>query len=313
MTINNSWGFNATDLDFKSTVTLVRNLIDIASKGGNYLLNVGPTAGGIIPEPEVQRLKEMGAWLKNNGEAIYGTDAGPFRQQLPWGRCTSKTSGNTTTLYLHVFDWPTTGKLLVPGLRNMTGKITSAYLLRDPRRPLGTETTAEGAIIDVPATAPDTISSTVVLRFPGKAEVEAAAILPGPDGSINLLAGTADLHGSTIQFESGAASENIGYWLRPEDWADWEIQIEWPGKFAVSASIAAPAQTSFEVSAAGQTLRCAASATGDYTVYKTADLGFLEITAPGRVRLAVHAVKEGWQPLNLKAIRLTPVAADSRK
>ena len=72
------------------TETLLHNLIDIASKGGNYLLNVGPTSEGEIPEPSVERLAAIGKWMKVNGEAIYGTTATPFTQPLAWGRCTKK-------------------------------------------------------------------------------------------------------------------------------------------------------------------------------------------------------------------------------
>jgi len=90
MTMNNTWGFKSDDNNWKSTETLVRNLIDIASKGGNYLLNVGPTAEGIIPQASVERLQQMGAWLKVNGESIYGVTASPFAY-LSWGRATVKT------------------------------------------------------------------------------------------------------------------------------------------------------------------------------------------------------------------------------
>ncbi|MFZ0828673.1 MAG: alpha-L-fucosidase [Verrucomicrobiia bacterium] len=170
MTINDTWGYKSYDTNFKSTEKLLRNLIDIASKGGNYLLNVGPDATGVIPEPEARRLQEMGAWMKVNGGAIYGTTASPFKQQLAWGRCTKKESPEGTTLYLHVFDWPKDGKLAVPGLKS---QVKSAWLLADPHRPsLATESNPDGLMITVPATAPDPISSTVVVSIKGVQEIQ---------------------------------------------------------------------------------------------------------------------------------------------
>src|SRR5262249_42307979 len=145
------------------------NLVDIASKGGNYLLNVGPTSEGLIPAPSVQRLKEVGQWMKVNHEAIYATTASPFKR-LSWGRCTKTVPGDTATLFLHVFDWPADGKLLVPGLKN---KAEKAYLLSDPnRKPLGSETTSEGMTISLASTAPNPISSTVVVKVKGTLEIE---------------------------------------------------------------------------------------------------------------------------------------------
>ena len=71
MTMNDTWGFKSYDHNWKSTEDLIRKLADIVSKGGNFLLNVGPTAEGLIPEPSVARLKEIGKWLKVNGDSIY--------------------------------------------------------------------------------------------------------------------------------------------------------------------------------------------------------------------------------------------------
>jgi alpha-L-fucosidase len=159
MTMNHTWGFRASDHEWKSTEVLVRNLVDIASKGGNFLLNVGPTSEGLIPEPSVERLKEMGDWMKVNGEAIYGTSKSPLKEPPAWGRVTQKRN----TLYLHVFDWPAEGKIFVAGLH---GKIDSAKLMATGES-LKTEATAEGVMVFVPANAPDKISSTIVLKFEG--------------------------------------------------------------------------------------------------------------------------------------------------
>lgn len=109
MTINDTWGYKSGDHNWKSTTTLVRNLIDIASKGGNFLVNVGPDALGEVPQPSVERLREIGQWMDVNGEAIHGTSSSPFSDPGFDGRCTVK--GNK--LYLFVFAWPEDGVNLV--------------------------------------------------------------------------------------------------------------------------------------------------------------------------------------------------------
>ncbi|MCC6694022.1 MAG: alpha-L-fucosidase [Candidatus Hydrogenedentes bacterium] len=167
MTMNDTWGFKSYDDNWKSTETLIRNLVDIASKGGNYLLNVGPTSEGLIPDPSIQRLKEIGAWMKVNGEAIYGTTASPFTN-LPWGRCTKKLTADGGRLYLHVFTWPADGKLLVPGLKTAVSKAT---LLAAPGTTLTVETTPQGALISLPSAAPDGISSTIAVDLAGPLQV----------------------------------------------------------------------------------------------------------------------------------------------
>jgi alpha-L-fucosidase len=304
MTMNDTWGYKKSDDHWKSTQTIIRNLVDCASKGGNYLLNVGPTGEGLIPEASIRRLQETGRWLKANGEALYGTSASPFRRQLPWGRCTQKTAGAVTTLYLHVFQWPADGKLTVPGLRN---KAKTAMMLVSHEK-VATAAGEDGLILSLPPQAPDAFSSTVALRLAGPPNIEVTPIMQEADGSVTLRASEANLHGDTVKVEGSSEHDNIGYWMDSNDWVDWEFKLGAPGKFELTAETAALAAGSLEISIAGQTLRAQAPATGDYGKYVTLNLGALHLSSPGRLVLAVHPVKDGWQPVNLRAIRLEPVS-----
>lgn len=160
MTINRKWGYNKNDKLWKPSKVLIRNLIDIASKGGNYLLNVGPTGEGIIPPESAQRLKDIGDWMKVNAEAIYGSNASPFKKPA-WGRYTRKNG----KLYAHVFQWPKDGKLTITakGIQ-----VSRAYLLADKEQNLQIEHTPNGLLIYVPEKAPDTIASVVAIEYETK-------------------------------------------------------------------------------------------------------------------------------------------------
>ncbi|GAG97910.1 unnamed protein product [marine sediment metagenome] len=166
MTMNNTWGYKSYDHNWKSTEDLLRKLVDIVSKGGNYLLNVGPTAEGLIPQPSVERLRLIGGWLKVNGESIYGTSANPLGK-LPWGRCTAKPG----KLYLHVFDWPDNRQLIVPRLEN---KVKKAYLLADKtQKQLAVIRDNIGnVVIKVPEKPLDLADTVIVLEVKGNLEVK---------------------------------------------------------------------------------------------------------------------------------------------
>jgi alpha-L-fucosidase len=176
MTMNDTWGFKSFDTNFKSTETLLRNLIDISSKGGNYLLNIGPDSKGNVPGPEIERLQAMGKWLTVNGEAIYdtkptlfGSEAGAFSPTekdksgkpkfIPTWNWRSTTSADK--IYLEVFTWPT-GPL---HLDKIPRNVTSAYLLADTtHKPLKLTKSGEGLDIQLPSKALDPIATVVVLN-----------------------------------------------------------------------------------------------------------------------------------------------------
>ena len=156
MTMNDTWGFKSYDTNWKSAETIVRNLIDIASKGGNYLLNVGPTAEGEIPAASVERLAGVGRWMGVNGEAIHGTTASPFAEQLSFGRVTRKGD----RLYVSVFDWPSNGTITLP---SWGGTPKKAWLVATKANvPLKID--GAGVTLTVPGQAPDSIASVIAVE-----------------------------------------------------------------------------------------------------------------------------------------------------
>ena len=166
MTMNTTWGFNKHDLAWKSDETLIRNLVDIASKGGNYLLNIGPTGDGSVPPESVKALRAIGAWIKVNGESIYGTTANPFAK-LDWGTCTKKVTENGGTLYLHILAPPADGRLVLPGLQN---KVVGARLLGGSKLEVGSDATQ--SVVILPSNSPVATNAVVAVDFTGRLEVK---------------------------------------------------------------------------------------------------------------------------------------------
>ncbi|MBL8877480.1 MAG: alpha-L-fucosidase [Phycisphaerales bacterium] len=179
MTMNGHWGYNAADKDFKSTSDLIRKLVDIASKGGNFLLNVGPTAAGEIPPESVERLKEIGAWMRANGESIYATQAGPLLRPA-WGRCTQKPlDGGGVRLFLHVFEWPTNGALRLDGLMNED--VAACFFLADSgRKPLTTRFESAQRVIEIAGAPHDPFDTVIVLDLKQEADVSVAPTIAAP-------------------------------------------------------------------------------------------------------------------------------------
>ncbi|NPE48024.1 alpha-L-fucosidase [Sphingobacterium sp. arapr2] len=169
MTMNGTWGFRTSDHKWKSAETLIRNLVDIASKGGNYLLNVGPKPDGSFPQESIDRLATIGKWMKINSEAIYATKSSPL-QPFEWGRCTMKELGDKTLLYLTIFDWPQDGTVVLP----VKNKVLNASFLSNGKT-LKVKSQSDTIKIDVSKQAIDPVATVIKIELDGKLERDKTA------------------------------------------------------------------------------------------------------------------------------------------
>ena len=171
-TMNESFGYSRHDMKWKSEADVVRLLVDIASKGGNLLLNVGPDAKGEIPQQSVEVLEKVGDWMACYGYAIYDTKASPFSEYSFNGRCTTRYHDDgDACLYLIVFDWPKDGKLKVVGLKN---EILDVYMPqksgtpKSKRNSLPHQRDKTCLTIDIPKIEPNKIASVIAVDIKGR-------------------------------------------------------------------------------------------------------------------------------------------------
>lgn len=231
VTMNDTWGYKKNDHNWKSVTQLIRAVVEVASKGGDYLLNVGPTSEGVIPRPSVDRLHEIGKWLKINGEAVYGTGMSPFIVEPEWGVITLKPG----KMFLNVFHWPQNKKLELYGLRN---KVYKVLLLADHRELAFNQSedkTLDHQVlnINVPGKAPDSIVTVVEIDFEGDVSVN-NKIEQQPDGKIMLYGIQADLHKSSDSSQIKIDDTGILGWTAPRDWAGWDFVVTNPGTFNIA-------------------------------------------------------------------------------
>ncbi|MBL8218894.1 MAG: alpha-L-fucosidase [Bryobacterales bacterium] len=306
VTINTeSWGYNKYETEFKTPRDLIRMLVEVVSKGGNLLLNVGPMPDGRIQQEFVTRLNAMGEWMKVNSEAIYGTTASPFARLPFFGRATAK--GNV--LYLHVFQWPQDRRLRVPGLKNL---VQSARLLADGKSNLRTSRDGADLIVELPASAPDEVASVVALTLDGAPVVEPYVIRPDEKGVIRLGVESAEIE---TRFEQRAKKENaLGHvfltrWTRADDVPTWKFATPKAGRYQVEVSYGATrgaAGMDYTVSVGKTQLAAKGVNTDGEWAFRTFALGQMQLDA-GEQTLQVKAATKGTPAMSLEWVKLTPV------
>lgn len=222
-TINDTWGYKSDDHHWKPVKDLLYLLVDLASKGVNYLLNVGPTSEGLIPQPSIERLLEIGKWMDTNGEAIHGSSPNPWPYEFTWGRVTTKDN----TLYLFFYEWPQEFELR--GVRNT---VTGAHLLTAPDQPLEFEQAGDRLTLNLPAEAPDPLVSVLAVQFEGQLDVD-TSIFQQMNGQVSLPAYLADIHGDMTL----SSARIISGWEKPAGSLTWQFTLDQPGTYAVQVLV----------------------------------------------------------------------------
>lgn len=306
VTINtDSWGYNKYETDFKTDRDLIRMLVEVVSKGGNLLLNVGPRPDGTIQPEFVERLEAIGRWMSTNAEAIYETTASPFTRLPFYGRATVKGS----TLFLHVFNWPLDGKLHVSGLNNIVHK---AYLLADRTAKLTTARDGDDIVINVPVQAPDDTASVIALQLDGAPQATPAFEQPNGDGVLTLAAASAEVEsslGQRLKMENLFGHAYLTRWTRPEDVPTWKLNVPRAGRYQVALRYAASRASKdlpFLIKAGDSLLTGKTEVTGDAQVFKEFAVGVLTLKA-GQQSLQIQSnAPAGAAAMNLEAIILKP-------
>jgi alpha-L-fucosidase len=308
MTMNGTWGYKSYDHNWKSSEKLIRNLVDIVSKGGNYLLNVGPKPDGTFPAESVNILKDVGQWMKVNGEGIYGTKASPCKKPS-WGRLTRKDDGKNTALYLHIFKWPKNGEIRV----DVANKVLSAELLADSDRKITAEQGGMSVLVKLTGDAPDKICSVVKLVIEGKPVVTDKFTVQSKDGSVKMKAGDASFMGSgqgAPNTEEKGGVTNIGFWHNPKAWVQWTVRINTPGVFAIKLDVASEGSSKLALVVTPQKGKqlaktdIALANTGNYASFKTLAGGSVEIKKPGIYKIALIPDAKSWSPVNVRQVVL---------
>lgn len=307
MTMNNTWGYKKNDNNWKSSQRLIQMLSDIASKGGNLLLNIGPRADGSIPQESIDRLEAIGSWMEVNSQAIHATEASPFPRRLPWGRITQKAGKQGgTVLYLHVWDWPSDGKILLPTLKELP---TTGVMLKGGGA-VTAERSTDGIVVHFPGKATDPDVSVARLDFPSALTITQEPYnTPATDGTLTLPALDADLYGAVggnIRVEGSGAGAYLTDWVSREYRVEYRVKTGTVRKWKVQAEIAATAPSRLVLHVGDYSQPVEIPATGPDLTWKTLPIGQIDLPAD-EACIELKPEGDNWKAIHVRKLIITPM------
>ena len=226
-TTNESYGYHKFDSSHKPVSAFVQLLAKAASRGGNLLMNIGPKGDGEFDSKDLVILQGIGAWMKNNGQSIYGSAASPLPLQS-WGVSTVK--GNM--LYLHVFNWPVDNKLYVGGLKSGIGNVS---LLASKKALTANRVNENDMVINLPAKMPDTMNTVIAIELKEPLRTDSIQVLSPNISNHRLLAFDARLHGKNLSYGDGKADKYyVQNWKSTDQWLSWTFRTTQPATFTIN-------------------------------------------------------------------------------
>ena len=302
-TINDSWAYAWYDNYWKTPKEILGRLISCVSRGGTYMLNIGPKGDGTVPELAARTLRKAGEWIKRYPQVVYGTDASPWKHALPWGDVTVKNS----TLFLCIFDRPKEGELYLPGLKT---KVKSARLLGEEKKKAGLKVQTKGnwTKITLPARTSEKMVPVVQVELDGQPEVDPCWGID-PALETTLLAQFADVTGA--KQEKNSWMEKFGEWkhvVRVWKWeqggrASWEVDVLKPGYYNVDLTYIGTGRIVWGVDIeGGEHIQNQQNSSHNYQKFP---IGWINFPKAGRYQVSVSCIEGDLAEASLKAIHFT--------
>jgi len=318
-THTDSWGFQKYDQNYKTPKEVIKLLVSTSARGGNFLLNVGPDGEGNLPEKSREYLLDVGKWLKENGEAVYGTTHSPIRDQ-PWGVCTAKPG----KLFLHVLEVPHNNVIVVP---NFTGDVKSAGMLHALA---SLQWKMENGTLEVtlPGNLPASLDHVIEVNYTGELQdgwKSTPAVISQEFNSVAVDASYADLAGNT-KIKTQTYSQYFGNWKHdtviegqqsPEDTATFNLAVIEPGDYRLILEYACGADGKSQEGAIdvnGRTYTFQTLFTGPYDSHQPLmfvrhTIGIIPLSKSSDLPLVIHPLANSPSFFWLRRVVLEPVSS----
>ena len=304
-TTNDSWAYAWYDENWKTPKQILNLVVSCVGRGGTYMLNIGPRGDGSVPERAADALRRSGEWIRTYPQVVYGAGPSPWEHALPWGDVTTR--GNK--LHLTVFEWPSVGKLYLPGLKN---KIKSATLLKgkEDAEAISHEKLHGWTVFSLPVKAPEKFASVIEVELEGEPEVDPCFAVD-PVVATEVLAEFAEA--KLAKLKRNRWMEKFGEWKhviqacnwQPGGAVTWELDVLEPGDYKIDLSYTGKGRLVWQVKVEGG--EAIQNQQNSSNVFQSYPIGWLNFPKPGRYKVSAACIGGDVQSAALKSIKVTPL------